>query len=147
MSFLPIHRRMAALLGALSAPLMAQTVPDVFLPLEDRAVPIATPASSPLTGLAPAWRRESFRSPSAGASSATLAVVELPPDNGMANGRRHHALSIPLHGAQPTARRLGIDATQCALQLRVPTRLARDAVAGARSTVDIQAQVRLACRN
>ena len=145
MSFLPFHRRMAALLGALSAPLMAQMVPDIPPLLADRAVPILMPASSPLTGLAPAWRRES-RPPSAGPSVPTLGVVELPPDNGMANGRRHHALSIPLHGAQPTARRLGIDATQCAVQLRMPSRLARDPVAGARSTVDIQAQVRLACR-
>lgn len=146
MSFLPIQRRMVALLGALSAPLMAQTVPDVDSPLEERAVPISTSASSPLTGLAPAWRAES-RWPSARASLSTPGVVELPPDNGVPNGRRHHAISIPLNAAQETARRFGIDASQCALQLRVPTRHVRDPMAGSRSTVDIQAQVRLACRN
>jgi hypothetical protein len=115
MPFLPVHRRMAALLGALSAPLLAQ--------------PVAPgPSSSPERSL------------------STLTVVELPPEGGIANARRHHAVSIPFHAASQTARRLGIDTKECALQLRVPTRVAHDPVAGARATVEIQAQVRLACR-
>jgi hypothetical protein len=145
MSFLLVHRRIAALLGALSAPLVAQTVPDASVSLESPAVPISTPAGSLRAELLPAWRRDSL-SPSAGPSLSTLGVVELPPENGMANGRRHHAVSIPFDAARQTARRLGIDATQCAVQLRMPTHLARDPVAGGRSTVDVQAQVRLACR-
>jgi len=146
MSFLLIHRRVAALLGALSAPLYAQTVPEAAIAPESPAsVPISRPAGSALAGLLPAVRRDS-RLLSAEPSLSTFGVVELPPENGMANARRHHAVSIPFHAAGQTARRLGLDATDCAFQFRMPAHLKRDPMAGARSTVDVQAQVRLACR-
>jgi hypothetical protein len=79
-------------------------------------------------------------------SLSRLTVVELPPENSSPTARRHHAISIPFDGARRTVRRFGIDATECALQFRAPARLARSPVAGARAAIDVQAQVRMACR-
>jgi hypothetical protein len=128
-----IHRRVAALLAVLGAPLAAQTVPQTppYLQFPERPVWAAAGSS---------------RSPTADASLSTFSVVELPPQNGMVNGRRHHAISIPFDAARQTARQLGLGATDCALQLRLPARVVRPAVSGGRSVPDIQAQVRIACR-
>lgn len=142
-----IHPRcIAALLGALCAPLAAQTLEGAP---DGTPAPRSAGAASAAAGPALARRLQGLPRDTqrAGTPAWTgLSVVELPADNGPLPGRRHHAISIPFDGARSAARSLGIDATECALQLRMPARMAREPVAGARLTVDVQAQVRLACR-
>jgi hypothetical protein len=137
--------RIAALLAALAAPVAAQAI-DALDSLDGPAPPPSmrrhdAPRLPPavLAALPKAPRAE------AGSPLSRLTVVELPPESSLPGARRHHALSIPLDSARGAARSLGIDASACALQLRMPSRLAREMAAGARTTVDVQAQVRLAC--
>ncbi len=91
-----------------------------------------------------------------GAASASAAplpritVIELPsPLSGVPNNgrqRTHHALSFATDAPKPLLRSLGLDAIDCSLRLRLPSRLtpSRDNAVGMR--VDVQAQAGLACR-
>jgi len=60
--------------------------------------------------------------------------------------RTHHALSFATDAPKPLLRSLGLDASECALRLRLPTRLtpSRSNAVGVR--VDVQAQAGLGCR-
>jgi hypothetical protein len=145
MSLSLVHRRMI-ILGALSAPLAAH---PGGLSGFDADVGTSTPAFVPIDpslGSRPQPWAADAKSLEKSSSLSTLTVVELPPDSGLPHARRHHALSIPFQGARNTVRQLGIDASECAIQLRMPTRVARQPVAGAGSAVEIQAHMRLACR-
>jgi hypothetical protein len=79
-----------------------------------------------------------------------ISVVELPaPLAGLPGGARqraHHALSIATDAPKPFLRSLGLDATDCALRLRLPSRIApsRETRTGLR--LDVQAQAGLGCR-
>lgn len=88
---------------------------------------------------------------SSGASSPRalalpVSVVELPLDGppGLAGQRRHHALSIRSEAPERMLRSLGIEASECAMRLRAPSKLKQDP--GGNATLNIQAQVGLACR-
>jgi hypothetical protein len=95
----------------------------------------------------PAWAAQADMARSAGSDAMPrLSIVELPPEGLLPNARRHHALSIRLDGARETARGLGIDLAECAVQFRAPARIGRSAMGSVQGSVEIQAQVRLACR-
>jgi hypothetical protein len=135
-----------ALLVALVAPMVARAADEAAWPGALRAgagAPAASLAGPPAPRL-----RIPRAAPASDAApwSSRLTVVELPAEGLSIHARRHHAISIPFDGARRAFRDLGIDATECALQLRMPARLRRDPVAGARAGLEMQAQVRLACR-
>ena len=143
------HRfRIATLLGVLSAPLAAQSLDGDgagAAPILPSAGASSAPARPALAARVRALQHDvALGSPAP--SWSGVSVVEVPVDNGPMPHRRHHAISIPFDGARSAARSFGVEATDCALQLRMPARVTRDAVAGARAAVTFQAQVRLACR-
>jgi len=82
-------------------------------------------------------------------AKSAVTVIELPPLNaglpGAGRQRSHHALSFSTDAPKPFLRSLGIDATECSLHLRLPTRIkpSRDSRSG--MTVDVQAQAGLGC--
>jgi hypothetical protein len=88
----------------------------------------------------------------AGAAAAErrspVTVIELPVDGlrlpGSGRERPHHALSIAAEAPKHFLRSLGLDATDCATRLRLPSRFKPARESGAR--VEVQAQVGLACR-
>lgn len=90
----------------------------------------------------------------AGAASAPTAaprrftVIEVPGTTlpGLGQGRQHHALSIATDAPKPLLRSLGLDATDCAVRFRLPTRIkpARESSTGMQ--LDVQAQAGLGCR-
>jgi hypothetical protein len=85
----------------------------------------------------------------AAVTPSAITVIELPPPlTGLPVGqqRTHHALSIATDAPKPFLRSLGLDATECSLRLRLPSRIkpARDAAAGVR--LEVQAQAGLGCR-
>ena len=57
--------------------------------------------------------------------------------------RPHHALSIPSETPRRLLRSIGVDATECATRVRLPTRL-RPAGGGLRA--DVQGQLLFSCR-
>jgi len=77
-------------------------------------------------------------------------VIELPPPlaglPGTGRQRTHHALSFATDAPKPFLRSLGIDATDCALRLRLPSHLVPSRDSGAGVRLDIQAQAGLGCR-
>jgi len=79
-----------------------------------------------------------------------ISVIELPHPlaglPGAARQRAHHALSIATDAPKPFLRSLGLEASECTLRLRLPSRLtpSRDSAAGLR--LDVQAQAGLGCR-
>lgn len=80
-----------------------------------------------------------------GARALPLAVIEIPdePVPGMGPpSRRHHALRLRFEAAERTMRSWGVDASDCAMQLRMPSRVVQR---GSGSSVDITAQLRLGC--
>jgi hypothetical protein len=128
------------LLGAMTSPLAAQTLADAALRAATRhGVPPAPTASQPASDTP----REDGLDARAAPSLSRLSVIELPLENGAL--RHHHALSVPFDGARAAVRLFGVEASECALQFRLPSRLLRAPVAGASTTLDVQAQVRLAC--
>lgn len=89
-----------------------------------------------------------------GAASAPSAaphrftVIELPATTapGFGRPRAHHALSIATDAPKPFLRSLGLDATECAVRFRLPSRItpSRESSTGVR--LDVQAQAGLGCR-
>jgi hypothetical protein len=88
--------------------------------------------------------------PAASAATRTITVIELPPPSaglpGAGRQRSHHALSLATDAPKPLLRSLGLDATDCALHFRLPSRIvpSRDAGIGAR--LDVRLQAGLGCR-
>jgi hypothetical protein len=79
----------------------------------------------------------------------TVTVIELPPPNVGLPGvrqRSHHALSFSTDAPKPFLRSLGIDATECSLRLRLPTRIKPSREASSGLAVDVQAHAGLGCR-
>lgn len=76
-----------------------------------------------------------------------ITVIELPADGphlpGGARQRPHHALSFAADAPKHFLRSLGLDATDCATRLRLPSRIKSARESGAR--VEVTAQVGLAC--
>ena len=75
-------------------------------------------------------------------------VIELPATTppGFGRPRSHHALSIATDAPKPLLRSLGLDATECSLRFRLPSRItpSRESSTGLR--LDVQAQAGLGCR-
>lgn len=65
---------------------------------------------------------------------------------GASRERAHHALSLATDAPKPFLRSLGLDVSECALRLRLPSRLnpSRESAAGLR--LDVQAQAGLGCK-
>ncbi len=88
--------------------------------------------------------------PTSPVARSAIGVIELPPVlaglPGAGRQRAHHALSIATDAPKPFLRSLGLDATDCTLRLRLPSRLtpSRESSAGLR--LDVQAQAGLGCR-
>jgi hypothetical protein len=76
-----------------------------------------------------------------------LSVIELPADSlpGLAPQRRHHALRFGLDAPRVWLRSLGLDARECAGQLRAPSRL-RAGSRGDGASFEAQLQLRLQCQ-
>ncbi|CAG1019121.1 hypothetical protein BURC_03977 [Burkholderiaceae bacterium] len=75
-----------------------------------------------------------------------LLVVEIPasPLPGIGPPRRvHHALSMSFGAAEKAMRSWGIDATDCRLQFRAPTKISQSR---GRASIDTMAQLRFGCR-
>ena len=87
--------------------------------------------------------------PPARSALEAVSVVELPLPGaalpGAARQRAHHALSVATDAPKPFLRGLGIDATECSLRLRLPSRIAAPAV-GAGLRLDVQAHAGLGCK-
>ena len=79
-----------------------------------------------------------------------VTVIELPPPlaglPGAGRERAHHALSFRTDAPKPFLRGLGLDATDCSVRLRLPTRITPSREFGAGLRVDVQAQAGLGCR-
>lgn len=84
----------------------------------------------------------------AGQRPSAITVIELPANNvrwpGGARERPHHALSFAAEAPKHFLRSLGLEASDCATRLRLPSRIKPARESGAR--VEVQAQVGLACR-
>ena len=79
-----------------------------------------------------------------------ITVLELPPSRvglpGAGRERAHHALSIATDAPKPLLRSLGLDASECSLRFRLPSRLAPSRGLGAGLHLEVQAQAGLGCR-
>lgn len=77
-------------------------------------------------------------------------VIELPPAAAVlpATGpqRAHHALSIATDAPKPWLSSLGIDATDCTMRLRFPSRIKQSRGSGSGVEVLLAAQVGMGCR-
>lgn len=91
---------------------------------------------------------------SAAASAAlprAFSVIELPPPSLVlpmpGRQRSHHALSFATETPRTLLRSLGVEASDCSMRLRLPSRLtAAPRVAGPAVRLEVQAQAGLACR-
>lgn len=87
----------------------------------------------------------------ASAPSATqqrFTVIELPATTapGFGRPRSHHALSIATDAPKPLLRSLGLDATDCAVRFRLPSRITPSRESSTGMRLDVQAQAGLGCR-
>jgi hypothetical protein len=79
----------------------------------------------------------------------TFKVITLPPDNAalpIGRQRQHHALDIATDAPRSALRSLGMDASDCSVRLRLPSRLTPATGPSASARLDIRAQAGLACR-
>lgn len=122
----------------------------------DDAPPAALPASAPAIDAYPAvssisrfatitrWSAEAKAANRSAFDSMAIRVIELPGSGGPGSvpGRRHHALSIRTETPQRMLRMMGVEASDCAAHMRMPSRLkqTRDGV-----QASIEAQVGFAC--
>jgi hypothetical protein len=123
------------------------------------AVDLANPASAPPLrlfvggeSLQPMLRRRTepergivFESPPAPLDAMPLSVVEIPNDHVPGVGppaRRHHALSLRLQAADQAMRSTGVEASDCKLQFRVPSKIVQKR---GNVSIDATAQVRFGC--
>ena len=87
--------------------------------------------------------------PAVPSAMSALSVIELPPLGaglpGAARQRVHHALSLATDAPKPFFRSLGIDATDCALRLRLPSRIVAP-TGNANMRLDLQLQAGLGCK-
>jgi hypothetical protein len=81
---------------------------------------------------------------------ALITVIALPSPAGTlpeaSRQRTHHALSFATDAPKPLLRSLGLDASECALRLRLPTRLTPSRTNSTGVRVDVEAQAGLGCR-
>jgi hypothetical protein len=88
--------------------------------------------------------------PNRSIAKSAVTVIELPPPNaglpGAGRQRSHHALSFSTDAPKPFLRSLGIDATECSVRLRLPTRIKPSRESSSGLAVDVQAQAGLGCR-
>ena len=93
------------------------------------------------------WRSDAPHEEQAPTSRAMpLSVVEIPRDAVPGGGpppRSHHALSLHLESAERAARTWGVDASDCNVQFRMPTKIVQTRGSAA---LDVAAQVRFGCR-
>lgn len=77
------------------------------------------------------------------AATPRLSVVAVEPDQlpGMAPGRAHHAVRMRAEWPRAALRSMGIATAECTTQFRMPSSLGR----GGSFSIDVQAQLRLAC--
>ena len=83
-------------------------------------------------------------------SPRAITVIELPPLRaelpGAGRQRPHHALSFSTDAPKPLLRSLGLDATDCSLRLRLPSRITPPRGSSTGMQVDVQLQAGLGCR-
>ncbi len=84
------------------------------------------------------------------AQRSRLTVIELPPIDaglpGAGRQRAHHALSFATDAPKPLLRSLGIEATDCTLRFRMPSRITRSRETGGGARLDLQLQAGLGGR-
>lgn len=102
--------------------------------------PLAASRAAPLA--ASPWRVRAPARP--GATAWGIGVVEMPATTLLPGPRRpHHALSFASESPRRLLRSIGLEATDCATRLRLPTRLKQR---GGGVQADVQGQLLLACR-
>jgi hypothetical protein len=122
----------------------------------DDALPAALPASAPAIDAYPAvssisrfatitrWSAEAKAANRSAFDSMAIRVIELPGSGGPGSvpGRRHHALSIRTETPQRMLRMMGVEASDCAAHMRMPSRIkqTRDGV-----EASIEAQLGFSC--
>jgi hypothetical protein len=103
----------------------------------DDALPAALPASAPAIDASPAvssmsrfatitrWSAEAKAAHPPTFDSMAIRVIELPGSNGPGAlpTRRHHALSIRTETPQRMLRMMGVEASDCAAHMRMPSRI------------------------
>lgn len=117
----------------------------------DAAEPVAEPAPAPIQWSAPRsvplWtvRAAEELRPQKAAAASGFSIVELPSQTipGTRAPRPQHALSIQSQAPQRMLRSMGIEATDCATRLRMPSKLKQS---GGGINLSVQAHVGLACR-
>lgn len=127
--------------SAHSVPLDLQESRPAALDLQAAApLPDERPAS--LAGLVTATETRRW---SLGSARSFATVVELPPQSGITNARQraHHALVYSADGPKRMLNSLGLEATDCNVRLRLPSRL-RSTAAGVRA--DVRAQAVFGCQ-
>ncbi len=136
---------------------------STVLPASTASTPVASPsmtAAAPLSWRASLatlrarrqpWRANNVTSESSNASALRalpdVRVIELPREGGNLGPppkRSHHALSIGMEGPKQMLRGLGLDATECAARLRMPSRLHRGRDGA--TNVEISAQLGMGCK-
>lgn len=117
----------------------------------DAAEPVAEPAPPPMQWSAPRsvplWtvRAAEELRPQKAAVAGSFSIVELPSQAipGTRAPRPQHALSIRSQAPQRMLRSMGIEATDCATRLRMPSKLKQS---GGGINISVQAHIGLACR-
>lgn len=118
----------------------------------ESAAPVAEPTPAAMSWSTPrpqsqwaARAAEDLRPVPAAMSSSHFSVVELPSQTipGTRAPRPQHALSIRSESPQRMLRSIGIEASECATRLRMPSKLKQD---GGGLSLSVQAHVGLACR-
>ncbi len=133
-------------------PASAAGTPVTASPSAVPAAPLSLRASlATLRARLQPWRTNNAASESASASALRalpdVRVIELPREGGTLGPppkRAHHALSIGMEGPKQMLRGLGLDATECAARLRMPSKLNRGRDGA--TNVEISAQLGMGCK-
>ena len=80
----------------------------------------------------------------------SIQVIELPPVGtwlpGSARQRAHHALSFATDAPKPWLRAIGLDASECSMHLRLPSKISQSREAASGVRFDMQLQAGLGCK-
>lgn len=142
----------AALDQSTVLPAPTASTPVAAGPSMTAAAPLSLRASlATLRARLQPWRANNAASESANASALRalpdVRVIELPREGGNLGPppkRAHHALSIGMEGPKQMLRGLGLDATECAARLRMPSKLNRGRDGA--TNVEISAQLGMGCK-
>lgn len=80
----------------------------------------------------------------------SIQVIVLPPVGtllpGSARQRAHHALSFATDAPKPWLRAIGLDASECSMHLRLPSKISQSREAASGVRLDMQLQAGMGCK-